>query len=122
MQPDGLLTIFEPDWSSLVVNGSPVPTDWVSAARHPAVGSALGDLLAAAGCSILDRVEERSWWTYEDLVCITNLEPSLDRAVASGVASRLEVTRWLVEQRRRAQANDFKAEIAKILWVANTPG
>ena len=121
VQPNGLLTIFEPDWSSLTVNGSPVPTEWVSIARHPAIGSSVGGLLAAANCSLLDRVEERSWWTFSDFERITNLEPSLERAATNGTASRVDVQQWLAEQRRRAAVDDFRAEIAKILWVAITP-
>jgi len=123
VQPAGLLTIFEPDWSSLTVDGSPVPTEWVTIARHPAIGAAAGRLLTAANCSIRDRVEERSRWTLDEFERITNLEQSLDRAVAAGKASRREVQHWLAEQRERARADDFRfrAEIAKILWVATTP-
>ncbi|MGQ0431613.1 MAG: methyltransferase domain-containing protein [Microthrixaceae bacterium] len=121
VQPRGLLTIFEPDWSSLAVNGSPVPTEWVRIARHPAIGSLVGGLLAAADCLILDRVEERSWWTFEDFDRITNLQQSLDRAVVAGKASAGEVQEWLSEQHRRAADDDFRAEITKILWVATTP-
>jgi hypothetical protein len=122
VRPTGLLTVFEPDWSSLTVNGSLVPSEWVSVARHPAIGAAVGDLLAAANCSILDRVEERSWWTFDEFERITNLRQSLDRAVAMGSAPRQEVEYWLAEQQRRASAGEFHAEIAKILWVATTPG
>ncbi len=121
VQNNGLLTIFEPDWSTLSVNGSPVPTGWISVARHPSIGEAVGELLTAAGCVIRDRVEERSWWTFSDFERITNLEPSLNRAVAAGVATRSEIDGWLAEHHRRAANNDFRAEMAKILWVATTP-
>jgi SAM-dependent methyltransferase len=121
VKSNGLLTVFEPDWSSLEVNGSPVPTDWLSAAKHPAIGSAVGGLLSAAGCSILDRVEERSWWAFDSFERITNLEQSLERAVRSGRASRRDVDRWAAELRRRAANDDFEAQIKKILWVATTP-
>jgi SAM-dependent methyltransferase len=121
LKPGGLLTVFEPDWSSLTINGSSVPTSWVSAARHPAVGATVGDLLALASCTVLDRVEERSWWTYDEFKHITNLERSLERAVTTGEASSREVEQWLVQQRRRAAAGTFRAEIAKILWVAISP-
>jgi ubiquinone/menaquinone biosynthesis C-methylase UbiE len=121
VQPSGLLTIFEPDWSSLTVSGASVPTEWVSSARHPSIGSSVGELLGAAGCSIRDRVEERSWWTFSDFERITNLRASLNRPVASRHASRSEVQQWLMEQRGRAAVDDFHAEIAKILWVATTP-
>jgi hypothetical protein len=60
VRPNGVLTIFEPDWSTLAVNGSPVPTQWISIATHPSVGAVVGELLTAAGCAIRDRVEERS--------------------------------------------------------------
>jgi SAM-dependent methyltransferase len=120
VRPGGLLTIFEPDWSTLAVNGTPVPAGWLSIARHPAIGSAVGDLLTAAGCDIRDRVEERSWWTADEFARITRLNQALDRVVASGPASRSEVRRWLDEQRSRAAADDFRAEIVKLLWVATT--
>jgi SAM-dependent methyltransferase len=121
VQPAGLLTIFEPDWASLTVNGTPVPTAWVSIARHPSIGSAVGELLRGAGCSILDRVEERSWWTFSEFERITDIERSLHRAVGSGHMTRRHAQRWLDEQRERAAAGDFSAEIAKVLWVATTP-
>jgi SAM-dependent methyltransferase len=121
VQPRGLLTVFEPDWSSLVVSGSAVPTNWVSNARHPSIGSLIGDLLSAAGCSVVDRVEERSWWSFRDFVRITRLEQSLERAVVAGVVPRATVQQWLTEQRRLADAGEFRAEIAKLLWVATTP-
>ena len=121
LEPRSLLTIFEPDWSSLSVNGSTVSAEWVTAAAHPEVGSAIGQLLASAGCTVLDRVEERSWWTYDDFVRLTNLERSLDRAVANGKASRAEADAWTAELRRREERGEFCAEIAKVLWVATTP-
>ncbi len=78
---------------------------------HPAIGAAAGQLLAAAGCSILDR----------RALLVHNLVPSLDRAVASGKVSRPEADRWLAEQHRHATTGRFRAEIARILWVAATP-
>lgn len=121
VRPGGLLTVFEPDWSSLTVDGKRVPTGWVSAAAHPGIGSTVGDLLASAGCTVLDRVEERSWWTYAELARITNLEVSLERAVARGAASASEVEAWLVSLCRRADSGGVRAEMVKVLWVAATP-
>lgn len=120
VQATGVLTVFEPDWSTLTVNGSPVPTRWHSVARHPAIGGAVGDLLIAAGCVIHDRVEERSWWTFGEFERYTNLEPSLDRAVTAGIVTRSEVDTWLAEQRRLA-ADEPRVEMVKVLWVATTP-
>jgi SAM-dependent methyltransferase len=121
VQPGGLLTVFEPDWTTLALTGTPVPAGWLTMARHPAIGSAVGGLLTAAGCSLRDRVEERSWWTADEFARITRLSQSLDRAVATGTASRSEVRRWLAEHRRQVDADDFRAEIVKLLWVATTP-
>ena len=98
VRPEGLLTIFEPDWSSLRVNKIPVPTELASIARHPDVGARVGALLADAGCLIRDRVEERSWWSYDDFVRITN---------------RVPLPEW-------GSQDDFSAEIRKVLWVATT--
>ena len=71
---------------------------------------------------MLDRVEERSWWTFSEFERNTNLDRSLERAVATGVARRSEIDAWLREQRRRAANDDFRAELVKVLWVATTPG
>ena len=121
IEPNGVLTIFEPDWSTLTVNGSPVPVRWHSVARNPSIGGAVGDLLTAAGCSIRDRVEERSWWTFTEFARYTNLVTSLDRAVTAGIVARRQAEEWLVEQRRRAAAKEFRAEMVKVLWVATAP-
>lgn len=121
VEPAGLLTAFEPDWSSLRVNGAPIPTRWVSIAKHPAIGGMLGDLLEARSCSIVDRVEERSWWDFAQFERITNIETSLNRAVLNGDVARRDVQQWLGEQRQRAASGDFRAEIAKVLWVATAP-
>jgi SAM-dependent methyltransferase len=121
VRPGGVLTIFEPDWSTLAVNGSLVPVSWITSASHPSVGAEVGGLLGAAGCTILDRVEERSWWTFSEFERNTNLYSSLDRAVSTGIASRREVDLWLQTQRERAAIDDFRAELVKILWVATAP-
>src|SRR5262245_33067214 len=118
----GLITIFEPDWSCLEVAGERVPTDWTSGARHPAIGSTVGDLLTDAGCIVRDRVEERSWWSYEDFTRIMNLEAALDRAVAANKLTRAAADAWLEAQRRSADRGTFRAEMVKILWVATAPG
>ncbi len=115
VQANGVLTVFEPDWSMLAVNGSPVPMRWLSVARHPSIGGAVGDLLTWAGCRIRDRVEERSWWTFREFERYTNLEPSLDRAVTAGVVTCRGVDTWLAKQRQRAADGEFRAEMVKVL-------
>jgi len=121
VQPGGIMTIFEPDWSTLHVNGSPVPAWWTNRAKHPSVGGKVGKLLAAAGCTIRDRVEERSWWTFDEFERIISPQQYADRAVEAGVATRSDVEAWLARQHRQAAANNFRAGMAKILWVATTP-
>ena len=71
LRPSAVLAVFEPDWSSLTVNGWRVPVAWSTAARHPGIGSEVGARLEDAGCLVRDRVEERSWWTYEQFDGIT---------------------------------------------------
>jgi SAM-dependent methyltransferase len=121
VQPGGVMTIFEPDWSTLHVNDSPVPAWWIFAARHPSVGGDVGALLSVAGCTIRDRVEERSWWAFDEFERIIKPHRYADRAVEAGVVTRSDVDTWLTEQHRRAAANDFRAGMAKILWVATAP-
>lgn len=105
VEPGGLVTIFEPDWTSLTVQGRRVPATWTTAARQPAIGATAGDLLRGLGCSIHDRVEERSWWTYDTLARIVG------RAAAEAAAG----------PPARHSADAQIGEIAKILWVASTP-
>jgi hypothetical protein len=92
----GLLTIFEPDWSSMTVNGAPVPHGWTPPSRHPAIGSEVGALLARLGCVVRDRVEERSWWTK------ASFEAIIKRTVPG-------------------PAESLSAEMVKVCWVATTP-
>ena len=101
VSPGGLVTVFEPDWTSLRVVSSrgEVPADWVAPARHPAIGSAVGALLASLGCDVRDRVEERSWWTKESFERITK-RPVPDDGAGD---------------------EPFRAEMVKVLWVATTP-
>lgn len=121
IEPGGLVTLFEPDWASLTVCGSRVPVEWFSVARHPAIGATAGMLAVSAGCSILDRVEERSWWSFEDFMRITSAERSLAGAVARGLLSRHDGEAWLAGIRRAAEIGTFEAEMTKLLWVAKVP-
>ena len=50
-----------------------------------------------------------------------DIDRALHRAVVNGPISGRDAQEWLAEQRRRADADDFRAEIPKILWVATTP-
>jgi ubiquinone/menaquinone biosynthesis C-methylase UbiE len=119
VRPSGLLTIFEPDWSALHVDGvSPSAAGWLSNARHPSIGRGLGALLARADCTVVDRVEERSWWSFADFERITNLDVNVERAVTAGRIARADASRWTTEVRERAAAGTFRAEMVKLCWVA----
>lgn len=114
--PGGLVTVFEPDWSSLTVNGRRVPTAWITHARHPSVGSDAGAMMQELGCFLLDRVEERSWWTFPQFEAITR------RAVfRGGAGDESAVREWFDEVRVSHARGTFAAEMTKVLWVATTP-
>lgn len=113
LEPEGVLTIFEPDWSSLVVNGWHVPAAWATTAKHPSIGTELGALLPSHGCFIRDRVEERSWWTYPQFESL--MSAALSRVTSDAVRS------WLEEIRSSAQRGEFMAEMVKVMWVATAP-
>ena len=112
--PGGVVTVFEPDWSSLTVNGQRLPAAWTTLARHPSIGADAGRILQTAGCLLLDRVEERSWWTYAQFEAIT--ERAILRA-SDGPAAQA----WAKGVREAAARGTFEAEICKVLWVATTP-
>jgi len=122
VERDGLVTIFEPDWTSLYIEGASEPwAGWLSNVEHPAIGRELGTLLDDIGFAVVDRVEERSWWSFEHFERITNLERSVDRAVAAGKINETDARRWIAEQRERAAEGLFRAELSKVLWVAKKP-
>jgi hypothetical protein len=58
----GLVTAFEPDWSSFAVRSDVLPecASWITSARHPDMGARLWKLLEEQDCDVLDRVEELS--------------------------------------------------------------
>lgn len=117
VEPEGVLSVFEPDWSSLTVNGWRVPTEWTTIARHPAIGSDVGAMLHQHGCFVRDRVEERSWWSFPQFEAITGR--ALARATGSGTSG--DVRGWIEEVRDAAGLGSFVAEMVKVMWVATTP-
>ena len=122
VRPGGLITMFEPDWSSLLVrtDDDDQPGGWLSGARHPAIGGALWGLAEGAGCAVLDRVEELSVWrTLEPLEMLPGgVRQVVERAVQAGRIDRREADRWLKEQTGRADRGSFLATIRKTLVVA----
>lgn len=117
VEAEGIVTVFEPDWSSLTVNGWRVPTAWTTIARHPSIGFDVGEMLQKLGCCVRDRVEERSWWTFPQFEAITNR--AITRAAASG--GSIEARRWIDDVDASAERGTFEAEMVKVGWVATTP-
>jgi SAM-dependent methyltransferase len=121
LRPGALLTVFEPDWAGFTVRSESgdEASGWLSAVRHPDVGGSLWDLLEAAGCTVLDRVEELSVWRSLDVVDGTiGLERSIAHAVEHGRVSLLQADRWLHEQRARDAVGQFYAKMPKVMLVA----
>ena len=113
LRPGAVLAVFEPDWSSLTVCGEVVPTAWSTIARNPSIGGEVGAMLESLGCAVRDRVEERSWWTFESFEALTARAAS--RSKLPGYDA------W----RERLRASDadgtFEAHLAKVAWIATTP-
>jgi hypothetical protein len=112
IRPGGVFAVFEPDWSSLTTTTDPMSDGWSPPARHPSVGATAGELLVGAGCTIHNRVEERSWWMLEATVRHAGLDRSTDAAIR----------RWVVDRSEQTDVDEFRAEMVKVLWVATSPG
>ena len=114
LRAGALLTVFEPDWDSFTVHGpaGDESAAWLAPVRHPGIGGRLCELVENAGCDVLDRVEEESYWSrLQVLERVLDLPAALDRAIAAGRISRDEAHRWL-------GAGCFSSTIRKILVVA----
>jgi SAM-dependent methyltransferase len=121
LQPGGLITVFEPDWSSLRVKSDVLPecAGWISAAKHPDIGAKLWELIDDLGCDVLDRVEELSVWrSLGTLERVAGFPLAVQRAVAAGRIQRADADRWIDEQLRREEAGQFYALMPKIQVVA----
>jgi SAM-dependent methyltransferase len=117
----GLVTAFEPDWSSFSVCSDVLPecASWITSARHPDMGARLWELLEEHGCDVVDRVEELSVWrSLATLEQVADFPASVDRAVAAGRLERHDADEWIREQRQRDAAGRFYAVIPKIQVIA----
>lgn len=116
-----LLTVFEPNWAGFTVRSESGDErcGWLCAVRHPEVGGSLWDLIEAAGCTVLDRVEELSVWRSLDVLDGTiGLERSIAHAVEHGRVSEQKADDWLREQRARDARGRFYAMMPKVMIVA----
>ena len=121
LRPAGLVTVFEPDWSAFRVASDVLPADaaWISGARHPGMGGQLWELLADAGCDVLDRIEELSVWrSLRTLQQVAGFPAAVDQAVAAGRVEAAGARRWVAEQNERDAQGTFYAVLPKILVVA----
>jgi ubiquinone/menaquinone biosynthesis C-methylase UbiE len=121
LKPGALLTAFEPAWDGFKVHGDDGDElcGWITGVRHPGIGSDLWALLESAHCDVLDRVEELSVWRSLDTVDrVTNLETSVERAVAAQRISKQDADEWVAQQRSRTALGTFRATMPKVLIVA----
>ena len=121
LRSGALLTVFESNWAGFTVRSkkSDEPSGWLSSVHHPEIGGALWELVEAAGCTVLDRVEELSVWrTLEVLDGTIGLERSIAHAREHGRVSQEDATRWLREQRGRDTRGEFYAKMPNVTLVA----
>lgn len=121
LEPNGLLTAFEPDWSRLEIESEILagPAGWISGVVHPDIGGRLWHLVEQAGCAVLDRVEELSVWNALPTVSgIAGLPRAVERAVLQGSLEPTLAEQWLNEQTERHAKGEFRATMPKVLIVA----
>ncbi|MHB1445445.1 MAG: methyltransferase domain-containing protein [Acidimicrobiales bacterium] len=123
LRPDGLLTIFEPDWSRMRwrTDDGECDSSWLTGVPNPSIGSQLWEMVEEAGCQVLDRVEELSVWKSLAVIDRVLGPGALERAVSAGRIGADEASRWLGEQRRREADGQFFGMVPKILLVAEKP-
>jgi SAM-dependent methyltransferase len=121
VRPDGVVAVFEPDWTSfrigseVVADGS-LPARFV-AARHPDIGARVAELLRARGCTVLDVTVETSFGYGLDALPL-DAEVVTQRGVDAGLLDPALREQWLDEQKQRERAGIFDASWSKILTVA----
>jgi SAM-dependent methyltransferase len=122
VRPGGVVTVGEPDWSSLQVRGDDgdVAAAWLARARNPAIGNELWELLEDAGCDVHQRVEElRIWRALETLDRVVGLQTAITQAIDAGRTTGPEAEEWLRAQRARDVIGAFRATLRNILIVAS---
>lgn len=123
--PGGLVTAFEPDWTSFTVASDVMDeaASWISNVKHPDAGARLWELLETAGCDVLDRVEELSVWrSLGTLERVAGFPLSVERAVAAGRVDCEVADAWIAEQRERDITGRFEARIRKVHVTAQKRG
>ena len=121
LRPGGLLTVFEPDWSSLRITSDAFDADasWLVRVKQPGIGRALWELVERAGCDVVDRVEELSVWSSLDLAeQLISVTAGLQRQVDRGLMTADEAAARLAEQEDRDRHGRFRATTVKVLICA----
>jgi SAM-dependent methyltransferase len=124
LRPGGLLTVFEPDWTTLRIPSDQFGDDatWLANVKQPEIGATLWDLVERAGCDVLDRVEELSVWTSLPLAeRLISVSAGVQRAVRRGRFTEEQGVAWLAEQQDKERDRRFRGTIAKVLIVARKP-
>ena len=123
LRPDGLLTVFEPDWSQLqYTTGDDVESAaWLTGVPQPGIGGELWERIESAGCRVLDRVEELSVWRSLAVLDSVLGPGAVERAVLAGRIDPDRATEWLAVQRQREAEGRLLGTIPKVLIVAEKP-
>jgi SAM-dependent methyltransferase len=124
LRQDGVVAVFEPDWSSVWFESTTPDADLVmshlSPCRWPDVGARLPALVEDAGFTIIDEVTEASWGTRLGLIPL-DVEGRVARRVADGSVPADVAGAWLEEQRERDRTGQLRARWVKHLVVAQRP-
>ncbi len=124
LRPGGIVTVFEPDWTTLSMASDLVAPSigWLYAVASPDAGATAAPLLQAVGFEVLDIVSERSFKTsLADYERVLPLAPSAARAVREGQIDAETASLWQREQEQRDRDGRFAAGYTKILTVAAAP-
>jgi len=123
LRRDGLLTVFEPDWSRLTyrTEDGEESASWLTSAPQPAIGGQLWEKIEAAGCRVLDRIEELSVWRSLAVLDRVLGPGAVERAVRSGRLQPDQADHWLAKQRQREAAGRLFGTVPKVLVVAEKP-
>ena len=119
------VVIFEPDWSSLVIEGDDVRVaDAITCAvmsgvRHPQIGAELADLVGSAGFGVtVSTTDEGVARSVDGLYRMFNVESMLVRAVWDGLLSQSQADTWFAEMHERSRSGTFRATVARTTVVA----
>lgn len=121
LRRDGLLAVFEPDWTTLEIEsgielGGP-PLGQLLDLRHPNVGGDVAVMAHETGFQVCDLVTESSRaYALEDVPF--DVVALALRGRDEGLFDSTAASAWITEQRQRSQISTFKASWDKVLVLA----